>query len=133
VTRPDSDIVSELVARGEIEIGMVVIKQILTTPGVELVGPLPQDIQSYVLFTAGVSTRSKAPKAAEDLIRFLTGPIAAPIIKAQGMEPSAPSPALRATSPSGEAVTSTSPWGEVARSAGEGGSVHGRGSQTERQ
>jgi molybdate transport system substrate-binding protein len=111
VTRPDSDIVSELVARGEIEIGMVVITQILTTPGVELVGPLPQDIQSYVLFTAGVSTRSKAPKAAEDLIRFLTGPIAAPIIKAQGMEPSAPSPALRATSPSGEAVTSTSPWG----------------------
>jgi molybdate transport system substrate-binding protein len=87
VTRPDSDIVSELVARGEIEIGMVVITQILTTPGVELVGPLPPDIQSYVLFTAGVSANSKAPKAAKDLIRFLTGPIAAPVIKSQGMEP----------------------------------------------
>jgi molybdate transport system substrate-binding protein len=64
VTRPDSDIVSELVARGEIEIGMVVITQILTTPGVELVGPLPPEIQSYVQFTAGVSVNSKAPKAA---------------------------------------------------------------------
>jgi molybdate transport system substrate-binding protein len=86
VTRPDSDIVSELVARGEVEIGMVVITQILTTPGVELVGPLPREIQSYVLFTAGISANSNAPEAAADLIRFLTGPIAAPVIKAQGME-----------------------------------------------
>ena len=46
VTRPESDIVSELVARGEIELGMTVITQILTTPGVELVGPLPPEIQS---------------------------------------------------------------------------------------
>jgi molybdate transport system substrate-binding protein len=50
VTRPDTDIVSELVAKGEIELGMVVITQIMTTPGVELVGPLPADIQSYVFF-----------------------------------------------------------------------------------
>jgi molybdate transport system substrate-binding protein len=90
VTRPDSDIVSELVARGEIEIGMVVITQILTTPGVELVGPLPPEIQSYVLFTAGVSVNSRASEAARELITFLTGPIAAPVIKAQGMEPGNP-------------------------------------------
>jgi hypothetical protein len=42
VTRPESDIVSELVAKGEVELGMVVITQILTTPGVELVGPCRQ-------------------------------------------------------------------------------------------
>src|SRR6266576_811309 len=42
VTRPDTDIVSELVAKGEIELGMVVITQIMTTPGVELVGPRPR-------------------------------------------------------------------------------------------
>ena len=41
VTRPESDIVSELVAKGEVELGMTVITQILTTPGVDLVGPLP--------------------------------------------------------------------------------------------
>jgi hypothetical protein len=45
VTRPDSDIVSVLVAKGEIEVGMVVMTQILTTPGVDLVGPLPAKIQ----------------------------------------------------------------------------------------
>jgi len=87
VTRPESDIVSELVAKGEVELGMVVITQILTTPGVELVGPLPPEIQSYVAFTAGINANSKVPEAARDLIKFLTGPIAAPVLKAQGMEP----------------------------------------------
>ena len=87
VTRPESDSVSELVAKGEVELGMVVITQILTTPGVELVGPLPSEIQSYVAFVAGVSMNSKAPDAATQLIKFLTGPTALPVIKAQGMEP----------------------------------------------
>lgn len=87
VTRPDSDIVSELVAKGEVELGMVVITQILTTPGVEFVGPLPPEIQSYIAFVAGVSSKSRAPDAAKQLIKFLTGPTAIPVIKAQGMEP----------------------------------------------
>jgi molybdate transport system substrate-binding protein len=87
VTRPESDIVSELVAKGEVELGVVVITQILTTPGVELVGPLPPEIQSYVMFTAGVSANSRVLDAARQLIKFLTGPTAIPVIKAQGMEP----------------------------------------------
>ena len=87
VTRPESDIVSELVAKGEIELGMTVITQILTTPGVDLVGPLPPEVQSYVTFAAGVSSHSKAPDAARQLIKFLTGPRAMSVIKAQGMEP----------------------------------------------
>lgn len=86
VTIPASDIVSELVAKGELELGVVVITQILTTPGVELVGPLPPEIQSYTVFTAGVSANSKTARAARDLIKFLTGPTAIPVIKSQGME-----------------------------------------------
>ena len=85
-TRPDSDIVSELVARGEVELGLVVITQIMTTPGVELVGPLPPELQSYVVFTAGISNKSKSSDAAKQLVRFLLGPVAVPVIKAQGME-----------------------------------------------
>jgi molybdate transport system substrate-binding protein len=86
-TIPTTDIVSELVGKGELELGVVVITQILTTPGVELVGPLPPEIQFYTMFTAGVSANSKAPSAARDLIKFLTGPTAIPVIKSQGMEP----------------------------------------------
>jgi molybdate transport system substrate-binding protein len=86
VTRPDADIVSELVARGEVELGIVVITQILTTPGVAFVGPLPREIQSYITFTAGVSSKSNVPEAAKQLIAFLTGPTALPVIRTQGME-----------------------------------------------
>jgi molybdate transport system substrate-binding protein len=86
-TIPDTDTVSELVAKGELELGVVVITQILSTPGVELVGPLPADIQLYIDFVAGVSANSKEPDAARALIKFLTGPTANPVIKSQGMEP----------------------------------------------
>jgi molybdate transport system substrate-binding protein len=91
VTRPDTDIVSELVAKGEIELGMVVITQIMTTPGVELVGPLPSEIQSYVTFTGGVSANAQAPDAARELLKLLQGPKVLPVIKSQGMEPCEPS------------------------------------------
>jgi molybdate transport system substrate-binding protein len=84
---PETDIVSELVAKGEVELGMVVTTQILTTPGVELVGPLPADIQHYVAFDAGVSAHSQSQAAARDLIQLLSSPIAASVIKSQGMEP----------------------------------------------
>ncbi len=87
VTRPDTDIVSELVAKGEIELGMTVITQILTTPGVDLAGPLPAEIQSYVTFTAGVGAQASAADAARQLIQFLRSPRATAVIKAQGMEP----------------------------------------------
>jgi molybdate transport system substrate-binding protein len=87
VVRPENDIVSELVAKGEIELGMVVITQIMTTPGVELVGPIPPEIQSYVRWNGVVSANSAEPNVAKDLIKFLTGPTALPVLKAQGMEP----------------------------------------------
>jgi molybdate transport system substrate-binding protein len=86
VVRPETDIVSEMVAKGEIELGMVVITQIMTTPGVELVGPIPAEIQSYVRWSGAVATDSAAPEVARDLLRFLTGPTALPVFKAQGME-----------------------------------------------
>jgi molybdate transport system substrate-binding protein len=87
VTIPNTDIVSELVAKGELELGIVVITQILTTPGVELVGPLPPELQIYIVFDGAVSANSNAPDAAHALLKFLTGPTAIPVIKAQGMEP----------------------------------------------
>jgi molybdate transport system substrate-binding protein len=86
-TIPAGDTVAEMVAKGELELGVIVITQILTTPGIELAGPLPQEIQYYITFTAGVSAKSKDPEAARALIRFLTGPAAAPVIREQGMEP----------------------------------------------
>ena len=86
VTRPENDSVSELVAAGKVEIGIVVITQIMTTPGVELVGPLPQDIQSYITFVAGIGTSSKVPQPAEQLLKYLHSPSTIHVIEAQGMQ-----------------------------------------------
>jgi molybdate transport system substrate-binding protein len=86
-TIPNSDISSELVAKGEIELGVIAITQTFTTPGIELVGPLPAEIQIYTNFGGAVSATSKAPDASRDLLKFLRGPAALRVIKAQGMEP----------------------------------------------
>jgi len=61
--------------------------QIVTTPGVELVGPFPPELQRYYIFPGAVSITSRAPDAAMALLRFLKAPAAARIIRAQGMEP----------------------------------------------
>ena len=87
VRRPETDIVSELVAKGEIELGMVVSTQILTTPGVKFVGPLPPELQSYITFVGAITSDSPAPDAAKSLVEFLRGPAALPVLKSQGMEP----------------------------------------------
>jgi molybdate transport system substrate-binding protein len=60
VVRPEEDIVSVLVAKGQIELALVVIAQIRTTPSVDLVGPIPHEVQSYVRWSGGVSTNSNA-------------------------------------------------------------------------
>jgi molybdate transport system substrate-binding protein len=86
-TRPETDIACELVARGEVELCVVVITQILTTPGVELAGPLPLEIQSSIVFTGAVGTHAKAPDAARQLIDFLRHDLVVPVLRAQGMEP----------------------------------------------
>jgi molybdate transport system substrate-binding protein len=87
VVRPDRDVVSQLVAQGDVEVGMVVVTQILTTPGVTLAGPLPEEIQDYVVFAAGVSARSRAVRVAKDLLSFLMGPAARAVMRSQGMQP----------------------------------------------
>ena len=80
--------VSELVADGEVELGIIVIPNIMSVPGAELVGPLPDAINSYVMFTAAASAQSPHQQAARDLIKLLKTPEAAAVMKAKGLEPS---------------------------------------------
>jgi molybdate transport system substrate-binding protein len=75
------------VTNGDVEIAMTQISEILPYPGAELAGPLPPDIQSFTTFSAGVSANAKNAEAAAALIKFLTAPAAATVIKAKGMEP----------------------------------------------
>ena len=78
------------VASGDVEIVVAVVPGIVAAPGVELVGPFPSELQTYISFTAGVSTGAKEPEAAQALIKFLASPAAVAVIKAKGMEPGTP-------------------------------------------
>jgi molybdate transport system substrate-binding protein len=86
-TVPDTDIVSELVAKGEVELGIVVVTQILTTSGVELVGPLPAEIRITTTFGGAISANASAPAAAFALLQFLRSEEVVKVIRKQGMEP----------------------------------------------
>jgi molybdate transport system substrate-binding protein len=85
--RPDTDIVGELVARGDAEIGVTAITTMKATKGVDVVGPIPSEIQSPVLVACAVGAKAAAPDAARQLVKFLSGPGAIPILKSKGAEP----------------------------------------------
>ena len=79
--------VAEIVARGEAEIGMQQINVILPVAGADYVGPLPAELQGYVDFAIGVLAVSKERDAAQELVKFMSSPEAAPLIRKSGMEP----------------------------------------------
>ena len=74
------------VAAGKVELVISLIPEIKFFPGVDFVGPIPPDFQSYVDFAGGISTNARDVEAVKEMIRFLTGPETAPVLKAQGME-----------------------------------------------
>jgi molybdate transport system substrate-binding protein len=84
--RPTASLVGEVVANGTVEIGVAPVSEILPVKGVELVGPFPEAVQSYVVMTAGVSTKAKEEAGAKALVDFLMAPANAANIKAKGME-----------------------------------------------
>jgi molybdate transport system substrate-binding protein len=63
------------------------ISEIVISPGVDLVGPLPGEIQNVTSLAAGIVTTTKIPEAARALIDFITSPAAAVLLKANGFQP----------------------------------------------
>jgi molybdate transport system substrate-binding protein len=75
------------VAAGKTELVISLIPEIQFFPGVDLVGPIPAELQSYVNFAGGLAQNARDTTAAKSLLQFLAGPEAAPVLKAKGMEP----------------------------------------------
>jgi len=78
---------AEFVARGEAEIGMTQISEILPFAGADLVGPLPADIQLYTSFAGANSVAAKQSEAGKALLKFLITPDTAKVMKAKGLDP----------------------------------------------
>ena len=77
----------EAVARGEAEIAVQLIPELMAVAGLDVVGPFPAPLQSPVVLTAGVSAAAKQAAGGRALIAFLAAPDRAPLIRAKGLEP----------------------------------------------
>ncbi len=76
-----------VVLRGEADIGIQQMAELMAVSGIDVVGPLPADIQSATMFTAGIPASASHPDAGRAAIDFLTTPAARNVIKAKGLEP----------------------------------------------
>jgi molybdate transport system substrate-binding protein len=100
VVPPLGSRVGTLVAKGEAEIGVQQITELLQIPGIDFVGPLPQELQANIVYAAAIPTSVKEREAALEFIKFLRSEPALPVIKKVGLEPVA-QPAGRSTGTGG--------------------------------
>lgn len=84
-TRPDG-LIGDLVANGDAEIAVQQIPELMAVPGIDIVGPLPRELQKYSLKVICVVATSKQPEKAKALLEFLTSAAAARIFEACGHE-----------------------------------------------
>jgi molybdate transport system substrate-binding protein len=78
--------VGELVAKGDAELGIQQISELLPVAGVEIVGPLPQPLQKITTFSGGVLTAAKEPSLAAALLKFVAAQ-SPRLLKEKGLEP----------------------------------------------
>jgi molybdate transport system substrate-binding protein len=81
-------VVGELVAAGEAEIGVQQIPELAAVPGVEVIGPLPGELQVITVFSAALDANAKDNEAAKAFVKFISAPAAAAAYKAKGLDPS---------------------------------------------
>jgi molybdate transport system substrate-binding protein len=75
-----------LVAKGEVEVGLFNISEVLSAKGVTLVGALPAAVQSYIVFSASIHAHSASPEPAQAFIKALSSPDAREHWTAGGLE-----------------------------------------------
>jgi molybdate transport system substrate-binding protein len=80
----------DVVANGEAEIGVNQFQSLIAVAGIELVGPLPGDLQDTIVYAAAIMGGTKSAEASKALVDFLRTPEAAAVIKAKGLEPAGP-------------------------------------------
>jgi molybdate transport system substrate-binding protein len=80
-------IVGRIAARGEAEIAVQQISELMQADGIDIVGPLPDELQSITVFSGGVFTNSSVAGLAKAYVAHLAAPEFAAVIRLKGMEP----------------------------------------------
>ena len=86
VIPPPGTPVGEVVARGDAELGVQQISELLPVAGIAIVGPLPVELQKLTVFSAGLFVGAREPEAAKALVTMLTAPVARALYERRGME-----------------------------------------------
>ena len=79
-------LIGNFLVRREVEIGIQQLPELMAVPGIDIVGPLPSEIQAMTVFSVGLSTSAENGDGAKKLIRFLTTPKAAAVMQSKGLE-----------------------------------------------
>lgn len=79
--------VGTIVARGEAELGLQQVSELLPIEGITFAGTLPASVQHYTLFSAGTASTSNNPQGLAQLMKFYTSPAAHKAIRDTGLEP----------------------------------------------
>jgi molybdate transport system substrate-binding protein len=87
VIAPADTPVGVIVARRQAEIGFQQVSELIHVKGIDYLGPLPADIQETTVFAAALHKDARSPDAAWMLLKFLSAPEAAPVIRNAGMDP----------------------------------------------
>jgi len=90
VQAPPGVPVGSFVARGDVALGFQQLSELIHLDGIDIVGPLPADIQITTTFSAGVCATSTQPEAVRAFLAYLASPDAAEAKRRQGMDPSSP-------------------------------------------
>lgn len=87
VVPPPGMPVGTLVADGRVALGFQQLSELMNLPGIAVLGPLPESIQTMTVFAGGVCVASSEPAAAKALLEYLDAPAAADVKRSHGMEP----------------------------------------------
>jgi molybdate transport system substrate-binding protein len=79
--------VGTLIAKGEAEIGVQQITELIQIPGIDFVAPLPKELQANIIYATATPTTAKECDAVAALVRFLSSEPALPIIRKLGLDP----------------------------------------------
>lgn len=78
--------VAEQVAKGDYEVGLQQVAELLPVPGVTYVGKIPEEVQSVTRFAAGIPVNAEHPDRARALLQFLASPEAQPVVQSTGLD-----------------------------------------------
>ncbi|MCK1475276.1 substrate-binding domain-containing protein [Bradyrhizobium sp. 197] len=78
---------AERLASGEADLAVQQISELKQVEGIEVIGPIPHDLQTPAVFSAGRMASAKQADAADRLLRYLASPEVVPVLRQSGLEP----------------------------------------------